>query len=260
MGMYKNLMVLLLMIGVVGCKKESKIKGYYAGSYIEGYNYNEFGIHRSLYRINEDTVVKYSIAVAFSEEEMLEDMTIDSVRFVWNGKYYDDIYYESEYRKFSLQLDDSLSVPISSFHLGDKKYRVADDNKIFFEFDTSKIIKDERILENRNGAGLDVLTPVANEYIKNALLENKKEDSLRFHNPIIPQEKLHQSIIDFLEVRFEEGKYGIPVNSSIKTQDLGNGNFFVKFMTQHPNFPNKLIENIYVFDFTLAGYEIFRQN
>lgn len=243
---------------IISCES-NEVQGYYAGSFQEGKNYREFGINRFYYRINGDTIVEMTLAVPYTNEEMSQDMKVDSVRYVWNGEYYEDIYNESTWN-IPIKIDDKKSVQIGSFKYGDKKYKVLGNQKITFHFDSTKTINDSGVKKNRDGYDFDILTPVNKLYIKNSLLKDKKKDSLAFHEPIISDEKLHESILDFLDIRFEEGLYGEVNYSSIETQSLQGGEFFVKFKTGNKANPSIERENIYLFDFTLAGFGVKRVN
>lgn len=257
--MKKVILLLSLVITIISCDNSNEAKGYYSGSFQKGKDYQEYGGNRLYYRINGDTVVEMTVAVGETKVELAQDMKIDSTRYVWNGKYYEDIYNEGIWN-IPIKMDDSTSVLIGSFKYGDTKYRIIEGDKITFQFDSTKFIQDDHVRVNRDGFRFDILKPVEKLYIVNSLQKEKTKDSLAFFNPTVTQERLHESILDFLEMRFEEDLYGDIIYSSIETQDLESGKFFVKFRTRDKF--NRSIErqNIYLFDFTLAGFGIQRVN
>jgi len=235
----------LIVLTLFSCNESELIKGYYVGPKPELFGENNVGVNRSYYRISGDTIVQFSTNLDYFMEG--DDNYMDSIRLVWNGRYYEDVYNELKFF-FPYRINDSTEIDVRLNKFGNHKFKIREDGKLKFSIDTTKNYSEVHMSGNRNIEYL--LEPVNKIYIKNSIKKDRKKDSLIFNTPDIPDEEIKDAVQLFFDYEYD-GDF--VVNSLKITRNPGE--FILKFSSKKP-YTSTIVNHRYLFDFTLLDYKV----
>lgn len=233
----KNILTLLYLgLFLTSCQQDKEVNGYYISDN-ETYTEPKFDINRIYYRIHSDTVVAFKLI----------DFKVDSTAYIW-----------SEEDTNFVMLDKQKPDP---YTLGNRRYKVIDDNKITFVVDTTNFspkrkakfaLLNAEILEEEFLRGLilkkDTLKRVNKSFIENAVREDFKKDSLLYYHPYTDEEFVIRQAVEYASFYID----GDLNPNSIKVNRISDDKFHVKFTTKMYGVSDN---HFYLFDFDIGRYK-----
>lgn len=190
MNRKKLILAFVVFAALISCEKNGKAKGYFKVLNSNVSDNQVYNKNPHYFRVNDDTLVSFT----------LKDLKIDSTRFVWNGKWYDN-YDDKVLNSATMDFPEgSQVIYVDVFKMGNKRYDVIDENNITFSYDTTKsetktLGKElfDLIYKNK-----DTLQKVDKRYITTALKKDIAKDSLLFHKPFVTEDVARAEIIPYL--------------------------------------------------------------